>query len=357
MKPSSPTKDVLVLGQGVAGSLLTYELLERGITVSIADDDHSSSSSVVSAGLINPVTGKRFAILPDFDRYFEQAKSKYTELTRILGETFFDALPMIRIFQNPDERDHWMRKVEQGIGQEYCQANTPPNFHQGAVQDPLGSVVLRGTGFVRARRLLERLRKYFRERDVLIHQSIHYDELDVKPDGVMYQDVLYRRVVFCEGYRMQWNPWFDWVSFNSVKGEILRVAIDGKTLPQAILNGGKWCAPQNDGTWRAGSTYLWDELDCTPTPNGKDIIVEGLSKFLDNPVTVLDHQAGVRPVIDDQRVVLGTHPRFQSLWVFNGLGSRGFLIAPYFAARLAESLQRGEPLPEKFDVQRFKHKW
>ncbi|MFT5168556.1 MAG: glycine oxidase, partial [Saprospiraceae bacterium] len=53
--------DYLIIGQGLAGSLLAYQLLERGKTVQIIDNHHNGASSSIAAGIINPITGRRFA--------------------------------------------------------------------------------------------------------------------------------------------------------------------------------------------------------------------------------------------------------------------------------------------------------
>ena len=49
--------DFLIVGQGLAGSLLAKELLRRGRTVHVVDDRWKSSSSQVAAGLMTPLTG------------------------------------------------------------------------------------------------------------------------------------------------------------------------------------------------------------------------------------------------------------------------------------------------------------
>ncbi len=52
--------DFLIVGQGLAGSLLAWELMQRGAKVLIVDNGMPNASQV-AAGLINPITGMRFA--------------------------------------------------------------------------------------------------------------------------------------------------------------------------------------------------------------------------------------------------------------------------------------------------------
>ena len=51
--------EVLIVGQGLAGSLLALELEKRGRKIHVVDNNPSTSSSKVAAGLYNPITGRK----------------------------------------------------------------------------------------------------------------------------------------------------------------------------------------------------------------------------------------------------------------------------------------------------------
>lgn len=63
----------LIVGQGIAGSVLAWTLLQRGAKVQLADPKLRSSSSRVAAGIINPVTGKRFVKSWNFDLFYPRS--------------------------------------------------------------------------------------------------------------------------------------------------------------------------------------------------------------------------------------------------------------------------------------------
>ena len=345
--------DYLIVGQGVAGSMLAWELSKCDKKVIIIDDDHATSSSMVSAGIINPVTGKRFALTEGFDRYFTCATQTYEELEKYFGETFFEAKPILRIFQDESERKHWQRKESSESATKYSKGSNKPGAFQPALDDTLGSVTISHTGFCHTTRLLNVFKKYFLERGDLVTRNFAYDDLQMDASKVFYNGNSVDTVIFCEGYRAQFNPWFSWVPFNSVKGEILRLQMDAEGLPDAVLNKGKWCAPLGKGEWAAGASYIWDELDCVPSEQGKNEIWEGLKKFIKRDICVINHQAAVRPVTFDQKVVLGRHPQFDHVAIFNGLGSKGFLTAPFYASHLADHLTAGHLVGEDVSVARF----
>ena len=51
--------DYIVVGQGIAGSCLAYELLQRNKKIVLIDESWKDSACLVAAGVINPITGKR----------------------------------------------------------------------------------------------------------------------------------------------------------------------------------------------------------------------------------------------------------------------------------------------------------
>jgi len=50
---------------------------------------------------------------------------------------------------------------------------------------------------------------------------------------------------------------------------------------------------------------------------------------------VIGHEAGVRPIIRNSQPVLGIHPEKSQIGFFNGLGSKGSLMAPSVADHFA----------------------
>ncbi len=328
-------KDFLIIGQGIAGSILAFELLNRHKTIDVIDNAHADSSSIVAAGILNPVTGQRFTLTQNYDALFSRAVFFYHALENLFGQTFFELKPVIRIFQNEQERGHWLKQAEHQAGQHYVEQMNPPHTFSPHVDDPLGSLLITSSGFCHGARLLEAFQKYFQERNVLQPQKFYYEQLTIENDGGIYNGEKYRRIIFCEGYQAAFNPWFKWIPFQPVKGEILKITMDETGLPSAIIHNGKWVVPLEDGEWLAGSNYVRDHINSQPTQEGRDEIVHSLQVALNRKIKVLQHRAGVRSATTDQQPVLGLHPQYSALGILNGFGSKGFLMAPTYAAQLA----------------------
>ena len=52
--------NVLIIGQGIAGSCLAWELKRRGTDFTITARPIAETASRVAAGLVNPLTGRAF---------------------------------------------------------------------------------------------------------------------------------------------------------------------------------------------------------------------------------------------------------------------------------------------------------
>jgi glycine/D-amino acid oxidase-like deaminating enzyme len=75
--------------------------------------------------------------------------------------------------------------------------------------------------------------------------------------------------------------------------------------------------------------------------------------MIKTPFIVRGRFSGIRQVTKDRNAVLGASPACSKYYIFNGLGSKGGLLAPYWAAQLAAHLLDGAPLEPEADIRRF----
>jgi glycine/D-amino acid oxidase-like deaminating enzyme len=85
----------------------------------------------------------------------------------------------------------------------------------------------------------------------------------------------------------------------------------------------------------------------------QDFLEERLRLFLQTPYEVVRRMGAVRPTVRDRRPFLGASPVQSNIFIFNGLGTKGALLAPYWAAHLAGHLLSGAPLDREVDVRRM----
>jgi glycine/D-amino acid oxidase-like deaminating enzyme len=102
-----------------------------------------------------------------------------------------------------------------------------------------------------------------------------------------------------------------------------------------------------------GSTYEWTDKTNTPTSKAKSQLLEKLELLISCSYEVVNQRAGIRPTVSDRRPLVGCHPNHNRMYVLNGLGTRGVLIAPSMAESLYEFIESNTPLPEEIDINRF----
>jgi len=347
------TVDFLIVGQGLAGSLLAWELRRNGSRVRIINSENPHAASPVSAGILNPVTGKRIVKSWNLDKLHPIAMESYQALESLLGFPVFEEKPIVRLFENEDEHELWeTRKADSGY-EPWLGERLPPRSFSIDVKDTHGSFEILGGGWLSIGSLVEALGNTFTEKKLLIKEPFHYRDLDLNSsrEFAQWKNFRARKIVFCEGYQAARNPWFEWLDYRLSRGEILDIETKAP-FHNRILNRGKWILPTGEKTARVGSTYSWEGLESGPTISGVREIMESLSSFNQGEFPIISHRAGIRPGTNDSKPYLGTHPMESRLAILNGLGSKGSLYGPPAARELARHLTGYVPIDESWDIRR-----
>lgn len=347
----------LILGQGLAGSLLAWELAARGQRILVLDDASPSAASRVAAGLINPVTGPRLVKTPLADRLLPTLYTSLHDLEERFGTRFLHPMPLLRRFDSERMRGFWRRRIGDPDYRGYLNPEPlqPPNL--APCTAPLGGFAQDGTGWLDTDALVRHLGDSLRSESMLISATVSYENIRIERQGVRWQDLTADRIVFCEGYHLGSNPWFDWLPLQPAKGEILILETSDALAPR-ILNAGRWLVPIGGHRFRFGATYDWEPLDESPSAAGRDRLLADLSErfpALAKTAVLRGHRAGVRPGTRDRHPFLGLHPNVPALGVFNGFGSKGGLAIPWYARRFADFLTTGASLPPEADIRRWRH--
>ncbi|MBT8289613.1 MAG: FAD-binding oxidoreductase, partial [Muriicola sp.] len=108
---------------------------------------------------------------------------------------------------------------------------------------------------------------------------------------------------------------------------------------------------------RVGATYKREDKTNKPTPEAREELETKLRSFLKCDYEVVDQLAGIRPTTADRRPLVGQHPYYPSLYLLNGFGSRGVMIAPYAAKALYNYIENQEELPAEMDIKRFRKRF
>lgn len=343
--------DDVVVGQGLAGTTLAWQLRRRERSVIVIDRDDSVSASSVAAGLMTPVSGQRLARAWRWDELWPVACRFYEWVERETAAPFFSRRSMVRLFTGPDERQRFAsRRSELGeLVREPCPGLDPACFHveHGGFEMPHAGR-LHVSGYLAASRA-----RFIADNCYRTARIDPLRDVVLVPDGVELPRFGIRasRLTWCQGTHGRVNSDWAFVDFSSPKGEILTLRIPG-LRERRVIHGGVWLAPLGNDRFCAGSTYDWDSADGIPTPAGRDEIANRLAGFLRIPFEVLAHTAAPRPTLRDFRPVLGIHPQHPQTAVLNGLGSKGALYAPALARMLVAAFLNEAEIDAEVSLER-----
>jgi len=342
--------DFLIIGQGLAGSLLAWELMQRGYSVIIVDNGQENASQI-AAGLINPVTGMRFVKPENIGTLISNASGVYKQLELFFQCPFFIEKPMLRIVRTEKELAEAEKRMKNPEYLPYIgDIQKHPITH---FDTPFGFLEQKQTGYVLTRPLLESLKAFFIAQKSYRKAELDYGEIKFEPT-LHWQNIHPKQIIFCEGYLATRNPWFRWLPFQPVKGEILTLQHQWP-LPDRILNYGNWLIPMNDSQIRIGSTFDRENLNTQISEAGRKEMLNQLSQVSSGLArsAVIGHVANIRPATLDRNPFIGKHPEYENIHIFNGFGAKGSLQIPWYGQRFADSLLKGVPLPPMCDIRRY----
>jgi len=344
--------DFIIVGSGLAGSVLALELLRAGNSVTVIADSSRPSSSRVAGGLVNPVTGKYLAKTWLADELFSGLEAYYTELEALLSSSFYHKTGLFRPFTGPEHRKSALAQIEKHGLENYIEVGRNPDAFSSCFTCEPEGMYSPAAGWLDMPVFLDAAARYLQQHTVWVDAVFDFEEFSITDDGVRFRDREAARIVFCEGFYARNNPYFSWLPFNPVKGETLLGTIEDYPV-SAIVNQGKWIIPLGSDRVRLGATYSWHELDFEPTERGRDELLQAATKMLKRPFAVTGQQAGVRPATKDRRPFLGKHPQHDCLWIFNGLGTKGVSLAPWFAGQLVRNMLHHELIHPEANIERF----
>jgi glycine/D-amino acid oxidase-like deaminating enzyme len=342
--------DFLIIGQGLAGSLLAWELSQRGASVLVIDNGEENASQI-AAGLINPVTGMRLVKSSDVDSLLPVAKRCYRQLAVFFGQDFYLEKPLLRIMRSDREFRQAQQRWQDAAYQAYLDEPQMAGANGYTLATPHGSVLQQQTGYLLTRALLNCLKNFFIAQNRYRWGDFEPEAIEWNPQ-LRWKDVSPKRIIFCEGYRAEQNPWFSWLPFQAAKGEILTLAHQD-TLPDILLNYGNWLIPLAPHQSRIGATFSHDPLDTIPTTVARQQLLNGLATVSPDlaQADVIAHHANIRPCTLDKQPFLGFHPTHPQLAIFNGFGAKGSLQIPWYSQQFADALLLSTPPPA--DIQRY----
>lgn len=339
----------LIVGGGIAGLSLAFSMYERNIPFKLIDAK-KNYSSIVAAGLINPIVFRRTTKSWRVDEFTPYLESFYKKIEALVGLNFFHPISIRRIFAHEQERNEWEKKQLQP---EYSSYLNEISTEDNAFSNPknnFGTGTIERAYYVSTVTFMEQAYRFLEENNFIQYEEVNYSDFDTTTTS--YKDEVYEKIFFCQGYSNAENPWFGSLPIQCTKGETLTV--HSSQLPKDVsLNLKCFVLPIGNQEFKVGATYDWNSTDLSITEKGKEQLEAHLKTLTDAPYTIIDQKAGIRPTVLDRRPLLGKHSEFPNLILFNGLGTKGYMMAPLLANELLDHVFNNSPLDPEVNIQRF----
>jgi glycine oxidase len=340
---------VLIIGSGLAGTCLAHCFLAKGIRFKIIDKGVNQSTRV-AGGIINPLVFRRMTLSWRADEFMPATDAFYRKLGEQFKRTFQHPIAIRRLFASEQEAGYWLKKQHLPHYSDFMTTQTEADQSFPLPQNTFGTGLVKGASHIDAASYYQVHRDWFSEQGLLETGELDYTDID--PETATYKGERYDYIVFCEGKDGKTNPWFGHLPLQQTKGEILTIHAPAISQNE-LLNRKCFLLPVGNGNFRAGSNYDWDVNNVIPTEAARALIEENIASVTNESYEVVDHVAGVRPTTPDRRPLFGKHAGFPKLVIANGLGAKGYMLAPLLMQELTDYLLEGKPLHPESDIARF----
>ena len=326
-------KPILIIGQGLSGTILAHQVLHSGLDVEIWDSPETHfTSSWAAGGIFNPVTGRKLEATWLAEELFAFLFAFYEGLEKTLGQRFFYPMPLFRPFANEEMKAWLLARKDQ--------------IDHGFLRWADEGVWVSKSGWVDVASLLSASRQNFEARNIYFQKTFVANDLP----GLLEK---YDRIIFCEGFHGQQNPFWKELGFLPAKGQLLKIK-SKQPSEDYILNKNGFLLPLGNHEFKVGATYRWDEFSPETIPEAQVELQQKLGYFQVTEFEEIDNLVGVRPATQDRRPFVGMHPSLQ-VGIFNGFGSKGVSLMPYFADAFVGEWLGKKMVHSEASIRRFSH--
>ena len=361
--PASSSDKFIIVGAGLAGTLMAWELEKRGVNYEVWDSpkdpikssrtpshpsppNTSNKASRVAGGMFNPVSFKRIVEVWNAREHLDVMRDTYLKIESFLklpGKILHTS-PILRVFPNSQYRMLWEKRL---------QDDHPVSQFLEPVSDevpndivaPHGFGVVPEAGWVDLPFLLDSFRSYLESKGKFIEKTYNSTF-----DNNIHSSFL----IDCRGVGATEDLANHNLKIQSDHGEVLTIKSNIETKNMCV-NRVKWLLPKGNHTYKLGATYKWNVANSIPSDEGREELLTGIKPVISSEVfdhfEIMNHETGLRPASKDRRPYAGEIK--ENTYILNGFGTRGVLIGPATAAHLVRYIFEDKQLPKEINTARY----
>lgn len=345
--------DYIIVGQGLAGTCLAFQLRRQNKSVLIIDKYRDTTSSKVALGVYNPMVLKRFTPVWKVHEQLGPLYNFLDAFESIFNQTIHTRLKLLRKLNSVYEQNLWSEKSLQH-GLISFMNPTLIEYDHSDINSDFGFGEIRSAGKVDLSQMISLFREKLISEEMFLDEEFNYSSLIIENNCVVYNSYQASKIVFCEGSRLPKNPFFNYLPLVRTKGELLTVELKNLKVKD-LLKSSITLLPLGNDIYKVGATFNWEQKDEICSESAKEELLDKLYDLVRISPKLISHQAGLRPTVTDRRALLGSHSQYPHVYIFNGLGTRGLLLAPYLSLQLIQYMESGYSLDSEVDIKRFQN--
>ena len=336
--------DYIIVGDGYAALFFAHQLIKNNKSFYLFSEG-KKGASMVSAGIINPAVLKRFTTFWLAQEQIDSLKKTLSEIEGYTHKNYLIEKPILRVFHDEKEKELWLKKSNEisFLSNDFIKINS--------IKNPFGCGKVNHSARLSVRDFFTDLMNYLEQNSHLIKEKFDYNL--VNTENSTYKDIQFKNIIFAEGMAVKENPYFSEIPVEANKGHHLEVKLSEKIEDDFTIKKKHFIFPLNENTYYYGGTYDREQTHHKIDDSAVEKLTNALAEFYPNDFEVTQVKFGFRPTVKDRRPIVGNHPEFKNLYVFNGLGARGILNGNYFAINLYNHLDNGEEIHPEVDLKRF----
>lgn len=361
--PAAISDKFIIVGAGLAGTLMAWELEKRGVNYEVWDApknslkssrtqthmsplNTSNQASRVAAGMFNPVSFKRIVEVWNAREHMDVMRETYLKIESFLKipDKILYKSPIMRVFPNSQYRMLWEKRLKD--------EHTVSQFIRPVSDEvpddivaPHGFGVVPEAGWVDLPLLLDSFRSFLESKGKY-REKTYNSKFDDEFQTSNFID--------CRGVGAIEDLVKHNLKIQSDHGEVLTLKSNIKTKNMCV-NRVKWLLPRGNHTYKLGATYKWDVVKSQPTEEGRDELLTGIKPIISSEVfdhfEITNQETGLRPASKDRRPYAGKMN--ENTYILNGFGTRGVLIGPATAAHLVRFIFEDKELPKEINIARY----
>jgi len=341
-------KDLLIVGFGLAGLSVAKHAKDMNLSFDIITN-HSQKSSRIAGGIINPVAVKRMKPVWQIERFLDYAKFFYKDLKKDLKTSIYKDISLQVFIHNIEQENNWFEACDNPRLQAFLNpklkvvSDSPLKAHKfGLIK----------AGLVHLTELFSASEQYFKSHDMLSFDRFQYNKIKIVNDSVQYKNQTYKYIIFCDGFGVTQNPYFNNLGIYGNKGDYLIIKSE-KLQQKHVCKAKYFLIPLGDDLYKFGATYQRRLLNHSPSNEAKSQMIKALENMINVPYKIVGQVCGIRPTTKDRKPILGSHHTYKNLYTLNGFGSRGVTTSPKLGKDLLDHIIQAKPIDPEVSIQRI----